>query len=295
MIKPLGLWAVVGCLSLGLSAQEPKQAEPKLNYKAMDKLGWKLSCQGYTFGRNDVTFFDTLDILQSVGVRYVELSLDQKLSKDLDVTAGPDMPDKALAAMQAKMKETGIQATGFGMVHFTKNEAENRKLFEWCKKMGMQTMIAEPDPNDRELWAMLDKLCAEYEVNVAVHNHPKPSTYWNPDTVLKAIEGCSKRIGSCSDTGHWARSGLKPVECLKKLAGRVIQLHFKDLTKEGGWHDVPWGTGECDFRGMLAELKRQGFKGVFTIEYEHGSGEDLKTNVAKCVQAFSDAAARLAE
>ena len=291
MTTTLGLLITTVCLSA--PAQTSKSSDSALDYKAMDKLGWKLSCQGYTFGRNGATFFETLDILKGMGVKYVELSLDQKLSKELNVAAGPDMPAEAEAAMLARMKEAGIQATGCGMANFTKNEAEARKLFAWCKKLGMTNLIAEPDPKDRELWAMLDKLCGEYGVNVTVHNHPKPSTYWNPDTVLKAVEGCSRRIGACSDTGHWARSGLKPVECLKKLAGRTIQLHFKDLVKEGGWHDVPWGTGECDFKGMLAELKRQGFKGVFTIEYEHGSGEELKANVAKCVQAFSKAASEL--
>ena len=50
------------------------------------------------------------------------------------------------------------------------------------------------------------------------------------------------------------RSGLNPVECLKKLEGRLISFHFKDLNKAGGdAHDVPWGTGACNVPAMLAE------------------------------------------
>jgi L-ribulose-5-phosphate 3-epimerase UlaE len=32
---------------------------------------------------------------------------------------------------------------------------------------------------------------------------------------------------------------------------------------------VPWGTGISNAKGMLAELKRQKFKGSICVEYEH--------------------------
>ena len=120
--------------------------------------------------------------------------------------------------------------------------------------MGIETLVTESNEKD---FPMLGKLCDEFKINIALHNHPKDSHYWNPDMVLKGIEGQSKRIGSCSDTGHWVRSGLNPVECLKKLDGHVISLHFKDLV-DG--HDAPWGTGKSDVKGQMAELKRQGFR-----------------------------------
>ena len=101
---------------------------------------------------------------------------------------------------------------------------------------------------------MLDKLCEEYDLKLAIHDHPKPTRYWNPDFVLRVCRDRSHRIGACADTGHWMRSGLNPVECLKKLEGRLISFHFKDLNKAGGdAHDVPWGTGACNVPAMLAE------------------------------------------
>ncbi len=99
-------------------------------------------------------------------------------------------------------------------------------------------------------------------------------------------------IGSCSDTGHWRRAKLVPVDQIKKLEGRIMSLHFKDLNDKN--QDVPFGTGTSDFKGMLAELKRQGFKGVFSIEYEHWDAK-LLDNVAACCKAFSDAATELAK
>jgi sugar phosphate isomerase/epimerase len=82
------------------------------------------------------------------------------------------------------------------------------------------------------------------------------------------------------------------VDCLKLLEGRIISLHFKDLSPEK--RDVPWGQGVCDVPGMLAELKRQKVKPVFIIEYESTRGDELISNVAKCVEAFSQFCEKLA-
>jgi len=157
--------------------------------------------------------------------------------------------------------------------------------------MGIETLVSEPPA---EAFDMLDKLCQEYKIKVAIHNHPKPSGYWNPDTVLKVCEGRSKWIGACADTGHWMRSGLNPLEVLKKLQGRIISLHLKDLKEFGKReaHDVIWGTGVGDVKAMLAELDRQNFKGVFSIEYEHNWEKSLP-EIRKSVAYFNKVAGEL--
>jgi sugar phosphate isomerase/epimerase len=101
-------------------------------------------------------------------------------------------------------------------------------------------------------------------------------------------------IGSCADVGHWVRSGLDPIECLKKLEGRVIALHFKDLNEKAPKaHDEPWGTGISNARGMMQELKRQGFKGAFCVEYET-NWENSTPEIAECVKFFHATCAELA-
>jgi sugar phosphate isomerase/epimerase len=154
----------------------------------------------------------------------------------------------------------------------------------------LETIVSEPEEHDFDT---LEKLCEEYRINLAIHNHPKPSHYWNPDTVLKVCKGRSKRIGACADTGHWARSGLNPLECLKKLEGRLIEFHFKDINQAPPRHDVPWGTGVCDVKGMLTEVHRQKFRGLFYVEYEH-NWENSLPEIAQSVKYFDKVAAELA-
>jgi sugar phosphate isomerase/epimerase len=138
--------------------------------------------------------------------------------------------------------------------------------------------VTETNPNEA-----IDKLAAEFGIRVALHNHPAT---WPPDKVLAACKDKGKLLGSCSDTGHWMRAKFVPVEALKKLEGRVQHLHFKDLNEFGKGHDVVWGTGKGDIAGILAELKRQGYKGYLSIEFEYGDLEHLDTNLPKCVAFF---------
>ncbi len=260
-----------------------------INYDALNKLGWKLSCQAYTF--REMSFFETLDLLQAMDIHYVELYPGQKLSKEHpELKTDHSMSEDALAQLQNKLAETHIKAVNYGVVDLPNDEAKARKVFDFAKKLGLETIVAEP-PEDA--FEMLDKLCNEYQINIAIHDHPKPSHYWNPDLVLKVSEGRSHRIGSCSDVGHWLRSGLVPLDCIKKLEGRIISFHFKDLNDEK--LDVPWGTGKCDIKGILEELKRQKFHGVFSAEYERQHGHELASNVAKSYDYFSEVATDLAK
>ncbi len=232
-----------------------------------EPCGWKLGMQAYSFNR--YTFFEAIDKTASLGMRYIEAYPGQKLSPDQpDVVFSHDASDEVLEAARAKLKKANIELVNYGVVGLGSDEAANRKVFDFAKKMGIETIVSDPQPGCFDL---LDRLTEEYGINVAIHNHPKPSKYWDPEKVLKAVAGHSKRIGACADTGHWMRSGIQPLDALRKLEGRIISLHFKDLNQFGvrSAHDVPWGSGKADVHALLAELKRQGFRGVFSVEYEH--------------------------
>lgn len=248
-----------------------------------EKLGWRLGCQAYSFNR--FTFFDAIDKTASLGLHYIEAYPGQRISDKLAGNVGPGMSAELRKEVLKKLADSGVKMVNFGV------GGCDRQHFEFAKEMGIETLVSEPGEN---AFDSIDKLCSEFGVNLAIHNHPKPSHYWNPETVLKVCQGRGKRIGACADTGHWMRSGLNPVECLKKLEGRIISFHFKDLNQMGGGaHDVPWGTGAGGAKGMLAEIHRQDIKAVFSIEYEHNWDKSLP-EIAKCVEFFDKTAAELA-
>jgi sugar phosphate isomerase/epimerase len=276
--------AATAQIAVALPCLAANAASAKRDDSASEKLGMKLSLQCWTY--NKLTFFETVDKAAELGIKYLEIYPGQKLKPGADVKVSKDMSEETIDEIKKKLKEAGgLKLVAYGVDGVATEEKDARKEFEWAKKMGIEVLVTETPPND-----VHDKLCKEYGIRLALHNHP---TTWPPDEVLKASKDYSKLIGSCSDTGHWMRAKHIPVDTLKKLEGRVEHLHFKDLNEFGEGHDVPWGTGKGDVAGMLKELKRQAYKGYLSIEYEYGDIKHLDENLPKCVEYFDKIIAEL--
>ncbi|NOY38275.1 MAG: sugar phosphate isomerase/epimerase [Chlorobi bacterium] len=254
------------------SCKKPKTAED---------LGWKLAVQAWTF--NKYSFQEAVEKTKALGLKYIEAYSNQPLGENYAGTTNYNEGPEARRAMKEILEKNGITLINYGVVS-ADSMAEWKKIFDFAKEMGIQTLTAEPTPEQMD---SVGKLCDAYQINIAIHNHPQPSFYWNPDKVLENIQGQTSRIGACADVGHWVRSGLDPVECLKKLEGHIISIHMKDVNeKSPEAHDVIWGTGVCNVKGILEELHRQNFKGVFSIEYEY-NWENSIPDIEKSVNYFN--------
>jgi sugar phosphate isomerase/epimerase len=270
-----------GVAMTGLEIPRARADEKAKGAPNAEKLGWRLGCQAYTF--REFTLFEAIDKTAELGLKYIEAyPHGQKLSKSNTVIFGPKLSAADRKEVKKHLEDKGVKLVNMGVGPY------DREAFEFAKDMGIETLVCEPK---FDAFDAIDKLCEEFQINVALHDHPKPSPYWDPEIVLKVSKGRSKRIGACCDTGHWMRSDLNPVECLKKLEGRIISFHMKDLNEFGkGAHDVPWGTGRGDVKGMLAEVKRQKIKPVFSMEYEH---KFTMPELAECVAYFDKVAGEL--
>ena len=262
---------------------------------AAETLGWKLGVQAYTF--RALTFYETLDKAHELGLKYIEMYPGQKLRPGSDVKSGVGMSAADIIELQTRLKATDVKLVSFGVSPIPTNEPAARQRFEWAKNLGIEVLVTETTPNET-----LDKLSAEYGIKIALHNHPQT---WPPEKVLAATRGLNPLIGSCADVGHWKRAGLDPVATLKMVGDRVVHSHFKDLATNKDakptddlytkMQDVPWGTGECNMRGMMEQLKSQGYKGYLIIEYEHGTVDELMRDLPKCIQFFNQTATEIAK
>lgn len=283
---------IILCLAtLGVTGLFHSSAAADDAAAAAKALGWRIGCQLWSF--NKFTFVEAIDKVSSLGLTCAEAFPGQRLSPDLpeDVKFEHTMSEEHRALAQKVLAEKGVSIVAYGVVGIPKEEAEARKLFDFAKAMGIEVITSEPPKTVMDL---VEKLADEYDVKVAIHNHPKPSMYWDYKRVLEAVEGRSARIGSCADTGHWMRSGIDPLEAVKALEGRLVSFHLKDLGEFDvrDAHDVVWGTGKADLKAILAEVQRQQIKPIFSIEYEYNWDNNIP-DIAACVAYFNGVATEL--
>lgn len=237
-----------------------------------EKLGWKLGVQAWTFRK--FSFAEALDKIKLLNLHYVEGYPGQKIGSGIEGGLDFTMNLKTRKQVLHLLHEKGIKMVSYGVVNIKSHE-EWEQLFEFGKAMGLINIVAEPKPDDL---GYLSLLCDKYKINIAIHNHPQPSHYWHPDTLLNALKSAtSSRIGSCSDVGHWRRSGLNATESLQKMKGHIIEVHLKDvIDAKDPSEETVWGKGGNDMKAVFTELHKQHFKGVMSIEYESDPADNMK-------------------
>jgi sugar phosphate isomerase/epimerase len=235
----------------------------------------RIALQTWSF--NKFTFDEAVQFAAELGFENIEMYPGQQIKKGSDDDTDFSMSLQNRELIKTILENKKLKLVQYGVVTCDSKEDWIR-LFEFARDMGIETINSEPDFKD---FTLLDSLTQAYKINLAVHNHANPTRYWDPHTVLNQIKDKNPRIGACPDNGHWMRSGLDPVESLKKLEGHVIAMHVKDMNEFNNLdaHTVPFGTGVLKADLLIAELKRQKFKGVLTIEYEYNwdrPNEDIK-------------------
>lgn len=243
-------------------------------------------CQAYTFRLFSV--LEAIEKTAQAGGKTIEFYPRQKLSPEQpDVIFNHESPPEVIAAVKAKLAEKGVTAVAYGVVRLGSNEVENRKVFEFCKGMGIGVVVTEPEVAALD---QIEALVKEFDIKMAIHNHPRRPLdraylFWDPEYVLSLVKDRDPRMGACADTGHWVRSGLDPVECVRILKGRIFDSHLKDLSEKGNpkAHDVPYGQGVSDINAILAEFHKQGYPGPLHVEYE-SNWENSLPDVTQCLE-----------
>jgi sugar phosphate isomerase/epimerase len=136
---------------------------------------------------------------------------------------------------------------------------------------------------------LIDKFCQKYQIKLAIHNHgPDISpNYWDPNKLLKSIEGRSDWIGACADIGYWQRNGIDPMDAIKLLDKRLITMQVHDLNEVSvDGHDVAWGSGKSDLKEVFELLASMDIKpSLIGLEYSYNWGNSL-TDIIKSKEFF---------
>jgi sugar phosphate isomerase/epimerase len=237
--------------------------------------------------------------LQSFTLREFPIEKAIELAKDLGFThveftrkhVSPDTPSAELDAVKRKMADLGLRISAQGVNPFTKNHAANRRVFELAKRMGNRNISADPSEDSFD---SLEKLVAEYNIRIAIHNHGPGTRYDKIADVLKAIKGRDPRIGACADLGHYIRSAEDPVKAVTLLGDRLYGIHLKDFAEQKkDAQGVVLGRGHLDVLAVYKALLKVNFPadGALSLEYEENPKDPLP-DVKACIAVAREAEAK---
>jgi len=244
---------VAGCAWKKEPAPET-EAVPRVQGPA--KLGTKLGIQSYSF--RNFKYEEAIAKCGAIGIEEIEPFPDH-----FPTSSSPEQ----IAKIQALLKTHNVAMNSYGVCGISKDEAKVRPIFAFCKKVGIPAISIGPDPDSFDL---LDKLCAEYDIKVGIHNHGPGDKKWGKlAQMMAAIKDRHPNVGVWLDTGHLERSGDNPVEAILAIGPRLHGVHLKD-TADG--HDKVLGAGKTDLLACVQALRGVEFKGAFNLEYEMDAG-----------------------
>jgi inosose dehydratase len=222
-------------------------------------LGLKMGIATYTFSR--------LPMEAAIqGVRRVGLHHASIKDSHLPLKSGAAQRQEVARKFQA----AGITLLSCGVITPADEESSIRNMFEYARDAGIPTIVCKPS---RAALPTLDRLVKEFDLKVAIHNHGPEDKVWpSPLDAWEAIGPLDPRIGLCIDVGHTARCGVDPVSAIKTCAGRLYDLHIKDIAvPSGGSKPVELGRGVLDLRGILRAL--------LEIKYAHHIGLEFEKDL----------------
>jgi sugar phosphate isomerase/epimerase len=259
--------------------------------KAQEKLGWRLGITAYSFHK--YTLFEAIDKTSELGLPYLGGLSFQPVSREILKNFDCQLSDDELKQIRLKLDSAGVRLLTHYYAQIPGDEEGCRRVFEFGRKMGIETFISEPP---LETLDMIETYCDKYDIKLAIHNHGQQQSphSWHPEKVLDVCAGRSDRIGACADVGYWVRSGIDPVEGVRTLGNRLITVQMHDLhERSGDGHDVPWGSGVVDVEKLLKEFHRLGIQPtMFGLEYSF-DWLDSMPEIAASIDFFNSVSLKL--
>lgn len=268
--------------------------------------GVRIGCITYSYRSMANTAEETLKALLEDGLSEVELMGGPiQLYAGIAVPAGkkdknapaatpaPKPTDAQREAQLAKCRELRKMYNDAGVnIHIHKlgfgpSDEDIEFTFQVAKALGCTGVTTER--ND-ELAKRVAPFADKHQIWVGFHNHTTNYPVIDkPDPILDL----GKYIGFNLDIGHYVAGskGLSPIPVIEKYHDRIVSLHLKDRTADGG--NVPWGQGQTPIKEVLQLMRKEKwtFPAEVELEYKIPEGSNAVAEVAKCVQYCREALA----
>lgn len=253
-IKATGLGLAAVAVPGLVIASEAKSEATKEKYR------FQLGVASYSL--RNFSQEEALDMTVRCGIKRICFK-----SMHLPLDSDKETINKAVALC----KEKGISLYGGGVIYMKSKEQVNQ-AFEYAKTAALNLIVGVPN---HELLEYVEEKVKKYDIKLAIHNHgPNDKLYPSAESAYDKIKNMDKRMGLCIDIGHTKRINRDPEQDLKDFFDRVFDMHIKDVTEATHKGETCIiGRGVINFPSFLKNVKKLGYKGTLSLEYE-AEGKD---------------------
>ena len=264
----LGLAGSVAIPFLGKSAG----FQPFDENNSASAVNLPVGIAGYTFARFDLD--KSIAMMKRVNLHYLSVK---------EIHLPLNSSQEAIDAAMAKFKAADINVYTVGVIYMKTKEAVDQ-AFAYAKKCGVPMIVGVPS---YDVLDYSEEKVKEYNIKLAIHNHgPEDALYPGPKDVYDRIKNKDPRMGLCIDIGHATRAGVAAEKAVKDYKDRLFDLHIKDVSlaaKEGKAIEI--GRGAINFPALVKALRKIGYKGVCSIEFEKDMTDPL-AGIAESIGFF---------
>ena len=225
--------------------------------------GFHIGVAGYTFRKFSID--QTLELLRRLGIKYLSI-------KDFWLPLNATVEE--MADFREKCASYGVDPYILGPIYMSTPE-QVEEAFAYARRYGAEMFIGVPSYDVLDL--VVSKV-RETGIKVAIHTHGPDLPDLFPDirVVVEKVGDPSLGIGCCIDLAHSYRYGQDPAKDIRNYSKWIWDIHIKDVTvpsKAGVAKEM--GRGGMDIPAIVKSLKRIGYKGVISIEYEADEDDPL--------------------
>ena len=180
-------------------------------------FGWRVALPTAAF--RGMTFSDALAKADVIPVASVEASSTQITSFEVPKPLDQRLQTNERSAVVYRLREIAESIMAYRVDNIGADAAMRRRVFEFAKSINAPLIITSADAANL---AELDTLAEEFEINVALESKGDPTT------VMAALEGRGKRMGVSAHLGAWAQAGVKAVDGLAIVKGKLLHVTAAD-------------------------------------------------------------------
>lgn len=276
-----------GRMKLGINLEYVRHKDKSLAYgvRTAGQMGYKWVEPCFLMGRC---------LLSNAGYCHVtSLDTDPRQIQDLCAQAGvkisglsshSDLLNPEWGVLYARRGIRYAKALGVGVVQITEDMYPPKWMTE-------QDAYAIMKINLRAI----AETCEENGVYIAVEPHgPYTAKIQSLTRILGLVDSPWIRVNY--DCGNTFLAGEDPYAMLEAVAGKVVHVHAKDISRQqadtergkvtGTAVGCACGDGEIDWHRIVKRLKKAGFKGVLSVEC--GTEEEAKRSLAYLTRVLQE-------